>query len=331
MNAPDTPLDVSRPDASSSQPLRLPILPRMTAATFWTLVGLNVLWGGASLAAKVALGTPAHPGLPPTLLAFSRFSVAALLMYGVARVTRVNLAVARADWGRFWAMGILGLALTYFLSYTGQALTRASDGALIVATEPVFLALLAWLFLREPMPASKVGGIAAGLTGVFLIVANGWRLPALSGAMLGDALIAGALLFEAGSGIVGKGLVSRYPAVTVMTYQMASGAIALAPLAVRDILHAAPGTLTVTAPAALALLYLIVPCTVLAYTVWYAILERRGPGEMSVFLFIQPVVGTALGAILLHEPVTAWKIAGAALVMGGVALLHRRHRPMPEH
>lgn len=304
----------------------------MPPAIFWALVGLNLLWGGSSLAAKIALGTPAHPGLPHVMLAFARFSCAALLMYGVARLRRVNLAVARSDWARFWVMGILGLAVTYFLVYKGQAMTRASDGALLVATEPVFLAILAFVFLREPMPPAKIGGILAGLMGVFLILANGWRIPTLNGSLRGDLLIACALLFESGAGIVGKGLVARYPAVTVITYQMVSGAITLTPFVLWEIWHEPPHALTLTLPIVLSLLYLIGPCTVLAYTVWYSIMDKRGPGEMSVFLFIQPVVGMALGAIFLQEHLTAWKIAGALLVLGGVALINSRPSlpPVPE-
>ncbi len=299
----------------------------MSARIALLLIGINILWGGSSLAAKVALGTPGHAGLPPMTLAFVRFSLAALLMYGVALGRKVDLAVSRGDWGRFWAMGILGLALTYLLGYIGIQRTAASAYALIIATEPVFLAILSFLLLQEPMPASKVGGIAAGLLGVYLIVANGWAPVQFSGAVLGDLLIALGLVFEASSSIVGKGLVARYPAVTVMTYQMTSGAITLAPFALYELFTAVRGGHPVPFPTAsvwLSLLYLVVPCTVFAYTVWFTILDKRQAGEMSVFLFIQPVVGTLLGVWLLHERLTPFKIVGALLVLLAVGLIHRR-------
>ena len=74
----------------------------------------------------------------------------------------------------------------------------------------------------------------------------------------------------------------------------------------------------------LSVAYLVLPCTVLAYTIWFMILDKRNAGEMSVFLFIQPVVGTLLGVWLLHDPLTAFKIVGAALVLLGIALLNGR-------
>ncbi len=299
----------------------------MPPRTIALLVGINLLWGGASLAAKYALGTANHPGIPPMTLAFARFSLSALLMYAVARALRVNLAVARRDWARFWAMGAMGLALTYLLAYAGLSRTTASDNALLVATEPVFLALLSVVFLREAMPRPKIVGIGCGLLGVYFIVNHGWRLNAFSGRAMGDMLIALGLCFEASSSILGKGLVARYPAVSVITYQMTAGAIMLAPFAVGEMAHAARGGHPVGLPSPEALwsvAYLVLPCTVIAYTVWFTLLDRRAAGEMAVFLFIQPVVGAALGAFCLHEPITAWTIGGAALVLSGIALLNRR-------
>ncbi len=146
----------------------------------------------------------------------------------------------------------------------------------------------------------------------------------------GDLLIAVGLVFEAGSSIVGKGLVARYPAVSVMTYQMTSGAIALAPFAVWELtqqaLHGQALALP-PAPALWSLLYLVLPCTVLGYTVWFTILDKREAGEMSVFLFIQPVFGAFLGAGFCHEPVTVFTVIGAVLVLLGVGLINRR--PVP--
>ncbi len=283
------------------------------------LIGINLLWAGSSLAAKIALHS-----IPPMTLAFARFSLAALLMYGLAQLRGVDLRVARRDWGRFWTMGILGLALTYLLSYAGIQRTTASESALIIAAEPVFLGILAYFFLREKLYPMKVAGIAAGLAGAYLIVAHGWKLPRISGLVIGDLLIALGLLFEAGSSILGKGLVARYPAISVITYQMTSGAIALAPFAAWELISTSQPLVLPPAPALWSLLYLVIPCTVFAYTVWFTVLDKREAGEMSVFLFVQPVAGAFLGAYFLGDKITGATVAGAVLVLLGVALINRR-------
>ena len=295
---------------------------RIPLPTIFLLIGINVLWAGSSLAAKIALAN-----IPPMTLAFARFALAALLIYGLALALKVDLRVARRDWGAFWAMGMLGIGLTYILSYSGLRLTTVSDSALLHATETVFLSLMAWFFLHEVMSRMKVAGILAGLVGVFLIIANGWKVPLLTGMVEGNLLIALGLIFEAGSSIVGKNLVARYPALTVVTYQMLSGAIALAPFSLLEIskLSAAGHPLAgISASALLSLLYLILPCTVLGYTIWFMILDQRQPGEMSLFLFIQPVVGAILGAVFQGDSITKFTITGAFLVMLGIGLVHRR-------
>lgn len=121
------------------------------------LVGINLLWAGSSLAAKIAL-----EHLPPMTLAFARFSLSALLMYAVALGLKVDLRVARRDWGAFWAMGVLGLALTYLLAYQGLALTTVTNLALLHATETVFLSVLAFFFSRRPCPRPKSPASCSG-------------------------------------------------------------------------------------------------------------------------------------------------------------------------
>lgn len=298
----------------------------MPATIFLLLIGINLLWAGSSLAAKIALG-----GIPPMTLAFVRFALAALLLYGIATVRQVDLRVARRDWGRFWAMGVLGLALTYLLTYQGLAKTTASHSALLHAIEPVFLAVLAYFFLREAMPKPKVFGILLGLLGVCLIVANGPNLPRFSGAAQGDLLIALALAFEAGSSIVGKGLVARYPTLSVVCYQMLSGAVVLAPFSASELIRMSTLGHPISLPPASALwslAYLILPCTVLSYWVWFTVLDSYAAGEMSVFLFVQPVAGAFLGAVFLGDKITPLTAFGAALVLLAVGLVNRR-LPVP--
>jgi len=303
----------------------------MPPATILSLSAINVLWAGTAVAAKVALDS-----VSPLTLAFFRFSFAALLMYAVARLIKVDLRVRRSDWGRFWAMGVIGLACTYVFTYIGMRYTMASHAALLIATEPVLLTILSAIFLREKMTAAKVGAIALGLAGVYLIVCNGWIPHGKAGTLIGDGLIAVGLLFEVSASIVGKRLVEQYPAVSVMTYEMTIAGIALAPLCVWEMFSPASHShIHFHALSILALLYLIVPCTVLGYTVWYTILERRDASEMSPFLYIQPVVGAFLGWWLLGDHISDFTIGGAVLVMVALMTLTtfsgaNKAKPLPE-
>lgn len=310
---PDPPGDADaagQPHPGGPLPARLVLL----------LLGINALWGGSSLAAKIALVQ-----IPPMTLAFARFSLAAILLYALAGLLRVDLRVRRQDWGLFWAMGGLGLAVTYILYYIGVGRTTAADAALLAAAEPVFLAALSIVLLHERLPAGKVVGIGCGLLGVILIVLRGGHLMHGS-ASSGDMLIILGLVFESLAVIVGKRLVSRYPAVTVSTYQMLTGAIILGPFALFEICQTGwrPSGGLSALPALISLLYLSLCCTVLAYTVWFTLLDRRDASELSVFLFVQPVVGAFLGVVFQHDPLTRATLVGAGLVLAGIALINRR-------
>lgn len=287
------------------------------------LIGINLLWAGSSLAAKIALQT-----IPPMTLAFTRFSLAALLMYGIALIRKVDMRVARRDWGAFWSMGVLGLAMTYLLAYQGLRLTTASNFALLHATETVFLTVLAFFFLGEALPRTKLLGICLGLAGVYLIISNGLVIQSFSHSAQGNLLVALALAFEASSSIVGKNLLARYPPLSVVTYQMLSGAVALAPFCAYELTRQISSGHPLVLPpvdALWSLLYLIIPCTVLGYLIWFTVLDKCDASEMSVFLFIQPVAGALLGSYFLGDKITPFTIIGALMVLVAVGLVN--HRP----
>ena len=107
---------------------------------------------------------------------------------------------------------------------------------------------------------------------------------------------------------------ARYPAVTVSTYQMLTGAVILAPFAAAEMWHTGwrPAWDAASLPAYLSVLYLVLFCTVLAYTVWFLLLDRHSASDLSVFLFVQPVVGALLGVVFRHDPLTRATLAGAA-------------------
>ena len=300
----------------------------LSAGVIGTLLFINFLWGGTTVAAKIAMNY-----VPPYTLAFLRFSLAAVLMYGIARFRRTDMRVNRSDWGRFWALGVLGLALTYILTYLGILRTSAANAALLIATEPIYLTVLSAFLLYEVLTRRRIAGIALGIVGVYLIISNGLVLRHTSEATMGDLLIAGGLAFEALSSIVGKELVSKYPTMTVMSYQLTLGALALAPFALSDLwnFNRSHATLHFHLSAVLALFYLIVPCTVFAYTVWFALLDKHEAGDMSAFLFLQPVVGALLGVLIEGDAFTRYTWAGAVFVLTALFVIPqcKRNNPGP--
>jgi len=303
---------LARPETG---PKHKPPMPMITVAL---LVLVNVIWAGSTVATKTAL-----VDVPPMLLAFTRFSISGLLLYSVALWRGIDMRVERRDWLAFWAFGTFGLCITYLFVYAGIHRTSATVSSLLIASEPVFLTVLSYLVLHEQITQMRVVGVLIGLVGVYLIVENGWTIHDLNGGGVGDMLIATGLLFESASVVVGKRLVSKYSPVSVVTYQMTIGAIALAPFAAYDFFHVVHHghPFHLSAAAVWSVLYLILPCTVFGYMVWFTLLESRGPGEMSPFVFIQPIVGVLLGHLIRHDVITIPIAAGGCLIVGGIVII----------
>ena len=281
-------------------------------------------WAGAYVTGKTAIGTAGAPGFGPFRLAFFRFAVAGvlLLLWGWWR-DPTSLRVRREDWPDFLRLALLGMCLTYVFNYSGMALTTGTSAALLMATEPVWIALFSILFLKEKLTIARSVGIGAGLLGTIFVIlstqAPGQALSLTGGAMLGNVLIVLSLLFESGAVMSVKRLTSRYNGRTIVTYDFLIGAVMLLPFALGEAVRSGPTVPTVEAWWSFA--YLLVPCTLIAYTLWYRLLEVADASEVTVFIFLQPVVGTFLGVVWKGDPFNRVTMAGAVCVllgMGGI-------------
>jgi drug/metabolite transporter (DMT)-like permease len=289
-----------------------------------------LLWAGAYVTGKIAIGTPDAPGFGPFRAAFFRFGLAGavLALWGLWRDPS-SLRVRRQDWPAFGRLALLGMCLTYTFNYTGLALSTGTAAALIMATEPVWIAILAVLFLRERLTLNRFLGIVFGLSGAVLVVLSTTKPDAAGSAaspaarvMLGNILMVLSLLWEAGAVLTVKQLTARYSGRTVVTYEFLLGAVMLAPFAAWEQAHSGPLNPTLAAWGSFA--YLVTGCTLVAYTLWFKLLETADASEVTVFIFLQPVVGTLLGVALFHDPFTRLTLVGALLVMAALAAIMRQ-------
>jgi drug/metabolite transporter (DMT)-like permease len=198
----------------------------------------NLLWAGAYVTGKIAIGTDGSAGFGPFRAAFFRFAAAGavLALWGLVRAPE-SLRVRREDLPRFGRLALLGMCLTYVFNYTGLALTTGTSAALIMATEPVWIAVLAVLVLRERLTPTRGLGVLLGLGGALLVIVSTTQpvngadgSAAASAAMLGNALIAASLLWEASAVLTVKRLVARYPGPVIVTYEFLLGSLLLAPV-----------------------------------------------------------------------------------------------------
>lgn len=279
---------------------------------------INVLWAAAYPMAKVAI----NGGVPPITLAWARWAIAMLLLPLFVRyVLRAPLELPRKDRLRAIGLGAAALGMVHILVFVGLKRTTAVDATLLLAAEPVVMAVMSALLLREKMARLAVWGMAMGFGGVYLLINRG-PVPQFgaSSVLIGNLLVAASVLVEGTGTVLSRGLTRRYSGLVVLFWESVGATIALA---VPAYLFWSMANTVTTPGALLAVLYLGVVNSAFCYAVWFVLMERHHVGNMGVFIFIQPVFGALMGVFWLKEPFGVYTAIGAAMVLSGVWLTMR--------
>ncbi len=276
-----------------------------------------LLWGSTYLGIRYAVES-----IPPLLMAGTRHLTAGLLLYAWLRAR----GIPRPDWRCWRVAGVIGgLLLLGGNGSVSWAERRVPSGlaALIVASVPLWMALLESAQSRRRPRAPMVGGLLVGLAGLVLLIAPG----RFGGNGRVDPIGAAALLFAALSWSAGS-LYSRRARLPVSTFM----AIAMEMIAGGALLWAAgllagegaglhPGAI---APRSLlALGYLIVFGSLLGFSAYIWLLKATTPARVSTYAYVNPVVAVLLGWALAGEPLTLRTCLAAAGIVAAVALIIR--------
>ncbi len=288
-----------------------------------------LFWGASFIAIKLALRE-----ISPAAIAVIRNTIgAALLAVVVWRRGSMRPLPWRAVPGVI-LLGFLGTAFHQWLQMTGLLTASATVTAWIIASIPVFVALLGWLFLRERLGGQRIGGIVLAAVGVLIVVSGGSLSALLSGRAFtsGDVLIMLSAVNWAVYTILSKRLIggrlpgqtpdeAPIPPVTLLLYGYLAGTGFSAGWVVLD---GGWRGLAGMSPAGWgALAFLGLACSGLAYLFWYNGLEAIDATQVGSFLYLEPLVTTALAAPMLGEPITAAVLLGGGAILVGVWLATR--------
>jgi len=278
-----------------------------------------LVWGASFIATKLALRE-----VSPITVIWLRFAMGVLVL-GIAVVARRQLAWVRArELGYFGLLGFLGVALHQWLQSNGLVTSQATTTAWIVTATPVFIAVLAWLFLGERLGRVQIVGIMLAATGVLVVVTRGQLSSPASGQFgtPGDVLIiAGGAVWAVFSVLSRSGL-KNHPATRMLFYVMALGWLFTCVPFFRQAGPAEIGQLTLTGW--LSIGFLGVLCSGLCYILWYDALQSLPASQVGAFLYVEPLVAAVVAAVLLQETLGAAGLLGGATIMIGVWLVNRR-------
>jgi drug/metabolite transporter (DMT)-like permease len=273
------------------------------------LMSLGALWGGSFLFIRVAV-----PALGPFVLMELRvgFAVLALTLYAVA-VGR--LRKLRARWREFLIIGTVNTAIPFSLIAAAEIYLTASLAAILNSTTVLFTALVAAVWMGDPLTMRKVVGVILGIVGVAVLV--GWDPIELSGLVF---LSVGAMLAASLSYALGAVYIKRtfkgIPPLSMSLGQLTGGAIILLPLAAASLPGERPSAAVTLCVLGLALL-----STAVAYLLYFRLIENVGPTSTVTVTLLVPLFGLLFGVLLLDEPFGWGTLAGLAIILSSVTLV----------
>jgi drug/metabolite transporter (DMT)-like permease len=293
--------------------------PRPTFSWF-LLILANVLWACSYVAAKFALRD-----ISVNMMNALRMIISALVLLPLLIALRKELNLTRHDLPQLALLAIVGIVVAKTLEFGGLALSTASDVALLISSESIFTAALSWLMLRERFKPLTGIALLLGLLGVYLIVERSLvpNIPPGGGVLriLGDLLVVLALLCESFYTVRGKAMLVKHPPLLITAAAIVGSAIVWVPLAGGEILYSGWHPLSLTAW--LGVGWLAIMSTVVAYLAWFKGLEEIDGSAAASTLFVQPLLGTVLAIILLHDQLLPTTIIGGALIVTSVYLISR--------
>lgn len=290
-----------------------------------------VIWGATFVATKIAIQEAS-----PVTIVWARFLMGTIIL-GIAVLARKQFLLLKAnELPYLMLVGFIGVTFHQYLQATGLVTAQATVTAWIVATIPIFSAFLGWIFLKERFTVIRLFGIFVASIGVLLVVTNGNLFSILRGGFgtTGDFLILISAVNWAVFSIISRYGLAKYSPTLMMFYVMLFGWLfssvwlfGFGP-GISELLHTSTiGWISIA--------ILGVFGSGLAYIAWYDALSALPVTQLSVFIYIEPLITTLIAGAFqysglfqrlgIREDITLATLFGGALTLAGVYLVNKRN------
>jgi len=281
---------------------------------------IYILWGSTYLAIKYVIET-----LPPFISTGSRFLLAGATLFIVGRFSKDYEKPTPTQ----WRASVVVVTLL-FLGGTGGVVIAEHHitsglAALLVATEPFWVVLLSWLWLKAPRPDWKVAlGLLIGFVGVYFLIDGDGQGGNGTNQLFGMVLVIAAALCWATGSIYGVRAPASKSPILASGMQMLSGGSAL--LLVGTLMGEWTGfeITSVSRNSWLALAYLLVFGSLISFTAYSWLLKNAHPAKVATYAYVNPVIAVLLGWAIAGESFTGRMLLGAGVIIGSVVLITSR-------
>ena len=290
------------------------------SARGWVLfAAMSLIWGTPYFFIKVAV----DDDVSPMFVSWARLVLAAAILIPIA--WRAGLLGSLRGRGRWLALyALVEMAIPFPLIAAGEKHVDSSIAAIIIASVPLLIALIAIRFDRsERVTGWRLVGLFVGLAGVVALV--GIDIAGERDELLGAfAVLVAAVGYAFGPLVLKRGLVDLDERAT-MGVGLVIAAVLLTPFGVAGTPSEMPST-----EAVLSIVGLGVICTAIAFVVFARLIVEVGASRALVFTYVNPVVALALGIVILGERPGIGAVVGLALILTGSWLSTRGGRPEPD-
>lgn len=266
-----------------------------------------VIWGSLYVVSKYVLGK-----LPTFTTSFFRFSIAYITLTLIGKRRKATTVIAGKDIPWLLVLGIFGYFMSVGAQLLGTKYAGASMASLLNALNPVTMTFFGALILHEKLTIRKIAGLILALAGVYTILGDGI---AVSGVGIAFSLFS-VVLWSLIS-VLMRTVSQKYDSIQVTRYGVGIAAVCYFPIAVHE---AIGGEISFDFPCVLALLYMSIVCTGIAYLLWNKCLSNLEAGVCSAFYPVQPMVSAFLGMIFLGEKTDLAFGLGSLLIVAGILI-----------
>src|ERR1035437_9132284 len=277
-------------------------------------VAIYIIWGSTYLAIRYAVET-----IPPLVTAGIRHSIAGtiLLAWAWARGFRPT----RAHWLSGLVVGALFFLIGHGTLHWAEQYVGSGLAALLLATEPMFILVLAWSMGQQKISRLSALGLGLGVLGVATL--TGVELTVKGSSLLAlMAVLVGSLAWSAGGGISPKLKLPSDALGRTALPTICGAVMLLAAAALAGEFHATHWA-GISSKSILGLAYLIVFGSVVAFTAYTWLLQRCPPVLVATHTYANPVVAVFLGWLLASEPLTIRVVLASVAILGAIILIRR--------
>jgi drug/metabolite transporter (DMT)-like permease len=284
----------------------------MKARLVWLI--LCGIWGSTWLFIKLGLAD-----LPPLTFAGIRFVIACTILVSIIWIRRIRLPRQSSDWILLFVTGIFSFSLNYGLIFWGEQHISSGLAALLQATIPAFGLVFAHFYLpAERMTWAKIAGVSLGVLGVWLVFSNQLALSGGKG-LAGCVAVVFGSAFAAYSNVLIKARGKDLDPAILAAGQMFFGLIPLLLIGVPT--EGSPFSFHWTRIAVISLLYLAIVGSVIAFLLYYWLVQNMDVTKSMLIALVTPVVAVILGMIVLQEALSWRTVVGGVMIMGGIGFI----------